>query len=338
MTALLKKTALWLTRLLGREFRDERTGNSLGRACVLPTPMDPSVVGFPHAVRPVFLPEKTTKYARHRLGFATHEEPDYPSRHEAAGSIDPYRLLWAILVHQSPAEVTALLRYWEKLGYSQAQILFVHGGKRDDFEALSVSHKVFVEDREIRTTFHPMEKQSYGGALREIAGWLGTEPGTHYEAVALVEYDHLPLIPDWGVRLCARLEEERADLLCHHLVRVDGTNTSHYLYHLSDPRFEDLWQGISVREEKKLFLNAIMTGSLWRRATLEAVAARRESFPVYLELYLPSLVHHLGFRVRSHGEQDRFVQVVPIDEPFSPKWRESGAWSLHQVKSVSSSF
>ena len=338
MRAPLKKTALWLLRLLGREFRDERTGHSLGRACVLPSPMDPSVVGLPHAVRPVFLPERTTKYTRHRLGFATHEEPDYPSRHEAAGTVDPDRLLWAILVHQSPAEVTGLLRYWEKLGYSQDRILFVHAGKRDDFEALSALNKVFVEDREIRTTFHPMEKQSYGGALREIAGWLTTERGSRFEAVALVEYDHLPLIPDWGTRLCAGLEEEQADLLCHHLVRVDGTNASHYLYHLSDARFEDLWKGFSLREEKKLFLNAIMTGSVWRRVTLEAVAARKESFPVYLELYLPSLAHHLGFRVRGHGEQDRFVQVVPMAEPFSPKWRESGAWSLHQVKSVSSFF
>jgi hypothetical protein len=55
---------------------------------------------------------------------------------------------------------------------------------------------------------------------------------------------------------------------------------------------------------------------------------------VYLELYLPSLAHHLGFRVRGHGDQDRFVQVVPMEEPFSKKWLDQGAWSLHQVKNL----
>jgi len=339
MTAFLKKTALWLARFLGREFSDERTGKPLGRACVLPTPMEPSVVGLPHAVRPVFLPETTTKYTNHRIGFATHEEPDYPSHHAAAGAVAPDRLLWAILVHQAPEEVNRLLRYWEHLGYSSDQMLFVHAGKRSDFESLDVPNKVFVEDADMRTSFHPLEKQSYGGALREVASWLASrDADALYQAVILVEYDHLPLIPDWGVRLCARLEAERADLLCHHLVRVDGTNAAHYLYHLSDPRFENLWKDFSIREEKKLFLNAVMTGSVWRRAALEAVAARKEPFLVYLELYLPSLAHHLGFRVRSHGEQDRFVQVVPMKEPFSPEWMDAGAWSLHQVKAISPFF
>lgn len=338
MIAHLKKIALRLARILGRDFPDGRTGKSLGRAFVIPTPMNPSVVGLPHAVRAVFLPETTTKYTRHRIGFATHEEPDYSSLHDSPAQIDPANLLWALLVHQSPTEISALLQYWEKLGYSSECMLLVHAGKRADFEALSITNKVFVEDDDIRTTFHPMEKQSYGGAVREIASWLATESGSRYEAVALVEYDHLPLIPDWGKMLCARLEEERADLLCHHLVRVDGTNSSHYLYHLSDPRFQDLWKGISLREEKGVFFNAILTGSVWRRRALEAVASRKESFPVYLELYLPSLAHHLGFRVRGQGEQDRFVQVIPMEEPFSRRWPESGAWSLHQVKRISASF
>lgn len=338
MIASLKNLSLRLARLLGREFRDERTGKALGRALVIPSPAGVSVVGLPHAVRPVFLPETTTKYTNHRIGFATHEEPDYPSLHGSQASIAPDQLLWAILVHQAPIEVEALARYWKSLGYSSEQMLFVHAGKRADFDALNLANKVFVEDLDIRTTFHPMEKQSYGGALREVASWLASESSFTYEAVAVVEYDHVPLVPDWGERLCTLLESERADLLCHHLLRVDGTNASHYLYHLSDPRFENLWKDFSLREEKGVFFNAVMTGSVWRRAALEAVVARKESFPVYLELYLPSLAHHLGFRVRGHGEQDRFVQVIPMEAPFTPKWQEAGAWSLHQVKAISPFF
>ena len=331
MIELFKKVLLSLARFLGGEVTDERTGKSLGRAFLFSIPRGVIMVGLSHAVRPVFLAEKTTRYTKHRFGFATYEAPDYPSLHSPSSRIVPERLIWAILVHEEARKVEALHRYWNSLGYASESMLFVHAGERSEFEALSFPNKVFVEDKEIRTKFHPMEKQSYGGALREIAAWMARR---EFEAVALVEYDHIPLDGEWGHRLCDLLNKEAADLLCHHLTRVDGTNASHYLYHLSDPRFEGMWKPHSRREDKTVCLNAVMTGSVWRRAALEAVAGRKENFPVYLELYLPSLTHHLGFRVRGHGDQDRFVRVFPIDEPFSPKWRERGAWSLHQVKSL----
>lgn len=331
MIKLLKKALLSLARFMGGEVTDERTGKSLGRAFLLSVPGGIFMVGLPHAVRPVFLPESTTRYTKHRIGFATHELPDYPSLHPPSSRVVPERLLWAILVHEEAEKVEALHRYWNSLGYASESILFVHAGGRSEFEALRLSNKVFVEDKEIRTIFHPMEKQSYGGALREIAAWMGDR---EIEAIAMVEYDHLPLDGKWGNKLCDLLNKEEADLLCHHLTRVDGTNASHYLYHMSDPRFPNLWKSFSLREDKEICFDAVMTGSVWRRAALEAVAGRKEEIPVYLELYLPSLTHHLGFRVRCHGDQDRFVKVVPIDEPFSPKWRETGAWSLHQVKSL----
>ena len=292
------------------------------------------MVGLPHAVRPVFVPEATTRYTRQRIGFQKHETPDYASLQGKNGTIKAEKLLWAVLVHQTPGEVAKLQRYWEKLGFPLGRILFVHAGKREDFEGLQVSNRVFVPDQEIRTVHHPIEKQSYGGVFREVAAWM---EGRDFEAVAFVEYDHLPLVPDWGERMCARLEEEQADVLFHHLCRVDGTNAAHYLYHLGVEGFQDLWHPLSRREEKTVFLNAIVTGSLWRRAAFEAVAALPEPFPVYLELYLPSLAHHLGFRARGHGEQDQFVQVVPIQDPFSYRWIKEGAWSLHQVKSLAGS-
>lgn len=289
------------------------------------------MVGLPHAVRPVFIPEATTRYTRQRIGFQMHDEPDYLSLHNSSGVVASEKLLWVVLVHQAPNEVAKLKHYWGQLGFPVERILLVHAGKREDYEGLQVPNKVFVPDQEIRTVHHPIEKQSYGGVFREVTRWM---KGREFDAVALVEYDHLPLVPDWGERMCVRLKEEKADVLFHHLCRVDGTNAAHYLYHMGVNGFEDLWRSMSCREEKTVFLNAIVTGSIWRRAAFDAVAARPEPFPVYLELYLPSLAHHLGFRVRGHGQQDQFIKVVPIQEPFSPHWIKEGAWSLHQVKSL----
>lgn len=327
----LKRFLLWLSRRLGRELSDQRTGLPLGRALCLPGRRGIAMVGLPHAVRAIFLPESTTRYTKQRIGFQKHETPDYPALQGKNAIVKAEKLLWVVLVHQTPGEVARLQHYWETLGFSSGGILFVHAGRREDFEGLQIPNKVFVSDKEIRTVHHPIEKQSYGGVLREVTTWM---QGREFETVALVEYDHLPLVPEWGERMCAKLEEEQADVLFHHLCRVDGTNAAHYLYHLEVDGFEDLWRPMSCREEKTVFLNAIVTGSLWRRAAFEAVAARPEPLPVYLELYLPSLAHHLGFRVRDHGEQDQFVQVVPIQDPFSPHWIKEGAWSLHQVKSL----
>ncbi|MCE9587679.1 MAG: hypothetical protein K8R57_05130 [Verrucomicrobia bacterium] len=330
MIALLKRLLLAMARLIGAEVTDERTGGKLGRALCLAGPWGIWMIGLPHAVRMMFIPEKTTLYTRHRIGFATHEEPDYASLHEG-GDVRSDSLLWAIIVHQQPEQIEALLGYWESLGYSRDRMLIVHAGKKADFEAMDIPNKVFVEDAEIRTTHHPLERQSYHGVFREVTAWMS---GKDFGAVVLVEYDHLPLVPDWGEKLCGLMERERADVLCHHLTRVDDTNASHYLYHLQDRRFRNLWKNLSLREEKAVFFNAIMTGSVWRRDAFEAVAAHQEPFPVYLELYLPSLAHHLGYRVRGHGDQDPFIQVVPREDPFSDRWVQEGAWSLHQVKSL----
>lgn len=330
MPRSIKKILLWIAKRLGGEVRDVRTGQKLGRALCLTGPWGIWMIGLPHAVRMMFLPEKTTRYTQHRIGFSTHEEPDYPTLRDR-GDARADSLLWAILVHQQPGTIQDLLSYWKALGYPLERMLLVHAGNEEDFKALDVPNKVFVPDKEIRTIHHPLERQSYHGVFREVSAWMR---GRDFSAVALVEYDHLPLVPDWGEKLCGVMELEQADVLCHHLTRVDDTNASHYLYHLQDPRFRELWKGVSVREEKGVFLDAVMTGSLWKRAAFEAVAVRREPFPVYLELYLPSLAHHLGYRVRRCSGQDAFVQVIPMEEPFSKSWVGRGAWSLHQVKSL----
>jgi hypothetical protein len=330
MIDVVKKLLRRLSARLGREIIDERTGGSLGRAFCLATPWGVWMIGLPDAVRMVFLPEKTTRYTKHRIGFATHEVPDYESLGDW-GVVHADSLLWVVLVHQQPGPVRELLGYWRSLGYPAERILLAHAGREEDFRTLDVPNKVFVRDQEIRTIHHPLQRQSYHGVFREVSAWM---KGRDFSGVALVEYDHLPLVPDWGEKMCDLMEHESADVLCHHLTRVDDTNSPHYLHHLQDPCFREIWKPFSQREQKGVFLNAVMTGSLWKRSAFEAVAVRREPFPVYLELYLPSLAHHLGCRVRRSSRQDEFVQVIPLQEPFSKSWIAKGAWSIHQVKSL----
>jgi len=62
------------------------------------------------------------------------------------------------------------------------------------------------------------------------------------------------------------------------------------------------------------------------------VAASTEPFRVYLEIYLPTLAHHLGFRVRDVPEQGRFVTVTPERGAILDELRAAGAWAAHPVK------
>jgi hypothetical protein len=62
------------------------------------------------------------------------------------------------------------------------------------------------------------------------------------------------------------------------------------------------------------------------------VAGGTEPFRIYLELYLPTLAHHLGFRVRDLPAQSPFVQVFHDLESKMDAARQAGAWGVHPVK------
>ena len=77
------------------------------------------------------------------------------------------------------------------------------------------------------------------------------------------------------------------------------------------------------------------TGSVWTREAFLAVAAVPEPFPIYLELWLPTVAHHLGFRVRPfQGEAAtghvRNLGVFSVRE--TERARRAGAWTAHPVK------
>jgi hypothetical protein len=76
------------------------------------------------------------------------------------------------------------------------------------------------------------------------------------------------------------------------------------------------------------------TGSVWTREAFDAVARVAEPFPMYLEIFLPTLAHHLGFRVRPLPDQDRFVDNLGDMSGKIDEARRAGAWVIHPVKGL----
>ena len=240
------------------------------------------------------------------------------------------RVLNLLLTHQEPPAVARMLAWWRDHG-AEDNLLLVYDGTEKEFNCIEHPQKVRVDDPRLRTVRHSHERQSYTELIRAVSRWLAGRDFTH---VHLAEYDHLPLVSDLHERQAARLEEERADVLGFQLARVDGTNQPHLLYHAHMPGFFPFWRGLSVRENKGVVLSMFGSGSFWTRAAFDAVAAHAEPFPIYLELYLPTLAHHLGYRLRDWREQNRYISslgnfVDRIDEA-----RRAGAWTLHPVKTL----
>ena len=240
------------------------------------------------------------------------------------------RVLNLLLTHQPPAQVARMLAWWRDHAPPE-NVLVVYSGSRAQFDALDHAHKTFIDDPRLQTRRHSRQRQSYTGVWQAASRWLA---GRDYTHVHFAEYDQLPLVPDLNARQVARLEAERADVLAFQLQRVDGTSQPHYLYHTHLPGFRAWTEAFSVRADRQVVLSIFGTGSFWTRAAFDATAAREEPFPIYLELYLPTVAHHLGYRLRDWGEQNQFITSLGNYVHRIDQARRAGAWTLHPVKTL----
>jgi hypothetical protein len=245
-----------------------------------------------------------------------------------------------ILCHLTARETEARLEFFKRL---LGDCLLVYGGREAEFPQVAHEPKVLVRDeRLLAGPDLQRNRQNYTGVFQAVEGWLNPEDAAlrqeraRYRFVNFLEFDHLPLTEKYPARLTERMEEESADVLGYRVRRIDGTSSPLFLNHTHDPRFGEFWAEVSVRRDRQVILQMIGTGHFWRRTAFERVARVKEPFPIYLELYLPSLAHHLGFRVRDLGrEAAAFVRPDPLDEA---RLREAPArpeiLSLHPVKSA----
>ena len=240
------------------------------------------------------------------------------------------RVLNVILSHQPRVDLERLLEWWSSCTAAE-NLLVSYGGTEEEFEKLPDVSRVFVSDPQLRVD-KVREKQSYAGVWRAAAQWLAEKGNESFTHVYFAEFDHLPIVPDLAAKLVERMEEEQADTLGHHLRRIDGTSNVHYLYHLSDPGFMEFWRRISMRSNKQVVLGMLSTGSFWTRKAFMEVAVQQQEILVYLEIYLPTVAHHLGFRVRDFRDQSRCVFPVLVQGLSVDGARQKGCWTVHPIK------
>lgn len=238
------------------------------------------------------------------------------------------RTLNIILTHQAPACVERMLAWWAHFS-PPGDVLLAFGGSEKDFQGVAHGQKLFANDPRLRTRDHQRDRQSYTAIFCEAAAWMRGRDFTH---VHFCEYDHVPLVRDLNARQAARLASENADVIGCRVLRVDGTNHPHYLFHAGNAAFHEFWKTVTRRDDPGVVLSMFVTGSVWTREAFDAVAAVEEPFPMYFEIHLPTLAHHLGFRVRDLPDQDLFVRNLGDMSQGMGEAREAGAWAVHPVK------
>ena len=327
----LRKMLLSAADFFASDIRDCVTGDSLGRGLVLGWGGHPWVIGhegLPPLI-PIFLPQQRLTYWKQSIGFTTHQRPDFPRMNSSLHIPERGgKVMNIVLSHLGGDSYKSILERWSSV-CSQESLWIAFGGTRQSFESIDYSRKVFVEDQSLRKMDNQREKQSYTGIFQAMAFVVEKE---RPEFIYFCEYDHLPLVHDLNRKQVDEMIRENADVMGHWLYRVDGSSHYHMLYHQSEPGFIPFWKSLSHREDPGVILSMFGSGSMWTRDAFLALAKRTQEIPCYLEIYLPSLAHHLGYRVRGWNESNHLLSNLPSPLISVDEGLRRGAWTVHPVK------
>ena len=222
-----------------------------------------------------------------------------------------------------------MCRTWQRLN-PDARIHVAYGGCAAAYQALQGPDCTLIQDPRLRTRDHQRERQSYRGIMQAMVAALA-DHGT--SRILMVECDVAPLRPGLVDYLAQRAGEEQAGVLGVGLRRADGTSHPHYLAHQSHPRFRE-WLSHSIREDREVVLMMLGCLTWWTWDAFRATALAPEPMPVYLELAMPTMAHHLGFRVRNLPEFEADIEPFGEMEEFLEQKRAEGRWLAHPCKRI----
>ena len=241
-------------------------------------------------------------------------------------------LVTALVTHLPPDAVHATLADLRR-AVAPRDIVVCHGGRREDHDALDWDRKLFIEDPSLRSAARTV--QSYNELLQRVfREHMRDEPA--WDAAIVLEFDQVPLRDDWPAEVERTLAASGADFLgCGCSDRTE-TNWTHALRWRDDAALLAHLRAVSVRDDPTRVFGCLGTGFVLRRPVLEALADTELHAPSYVELYVPTVVHHLGFAVDDIGRHSRLADEVrwepemTLDEVLAAK--RAGHFFAHPFK------
>lgn len=240
------------------------------------------------------------------------------------------RLLKVVVSHLEADAVDEHLAYLETL--CPGPILLCHGGTPERFAAVRWPRKRFLAHPGLRSPAATF--QTYDEALEAAHEVL--EADRRIDAIVVLEYDQVPLAPGLDEAVLALLEQTGAGLVGKTAVDRTATNWWHRVRYRDDPALLEHLRRVSVREDPTRIYGCLGTGFAMTREALAAYVAVEHPDGIYNELYVPTLVHHLGFRVEDvdvHGDLYAHVRFEPSYTPAEARaLRDAGVLVVHPYK------
>lgn len=242
-------------------------------------------------------------------------------------------ILTAIITHLDAAAVRRQLDYLSALA-PDARFVVCHGGRREDYEQLGIDGAVFVDDPSLRG---PSADQSYTEILRAVHD-AHVRDDDRVDLVYFSEYDQLFLRGDFECELNRLADRSPAGLFAKNAGPRDDTNWPHLARVRRDARLNEFVDRISVRDEGPRWWGCLGTGMLLRREALRAFCSVEDAPRSYLELFIPTVVHHLGFDVVDVDELGPLYAAVRwrpeygVEEAIAQK--RAGRAFVHPFKRV----
>jgi hypothetical protein len=241
-------------------------------------------------------------------------------------------VLNVLLTHLDAAAVDAHVDYLRRLAPA-ARVAVAHGGRAADFDAVAHPDKVLVDDPTLRAA--PRSTQSYHvtlGAVHER--FVATDPAV--EAVYVFEWDHAILRADFEALLAGLAARTGAGFMGKTCVERTGTNWHHYTRFRRDEALLAHLRALSVREDPTRLFGTLGNGFWISRAALSDYVAVTDRPTAYGELYVPTLLHHLGHRlvdIDGEGDLYRYVRYEPeLTLPDVLAAKRAGAAFAHPFK------
>jgi len=239
-----------------------------------------------------------------------------------------------VLTHLAAPVVDAGVRYLEELA-PHARFVICHVGDAEDFEGVEHKQKLFVDDPSFRAP--PITFQSLNMTLSGVYEQFVRDDAT-IRGVYVFEYDHLVLRSDFEEQLSAVATRSGADFVGKTCVERTATNWPHYVRFRRDERLLAHLRKLSTREDPARMYGCVGNGFWLTREALHAYAEVESHPPCYGELYVPTLLHHLGFKVGdidTHSDVYRHVRWAP---PFTLhevlRLKREGATFVHPFKDL----
>jgi hypothetical protein len=214
-------------------------------------------------------------------------------------------VLTAVLTHLDDGLVREQLDYLHALA-PESRFVVCFGGARAEFERLALEDALFIEEPSLREA--PRERSHTSVLTTVYERVVRDDP--EVEFAYFIEFDHLILRPDFEQSLVALADRTGAGLLAKSASPRNDTNWPHFLRYRDDERVNGFLASISRREDVDLRFGCLGSGMLLRREALAAFCSIGEHPHAYVEMLVPTVVHHLGFDVVDVDEHSDLYAMV----------------------------